>query len=66
MMARYTVYIERDQFPDPERYPDGIAYRSGIIDTDTGEEIDGEGDIETYARARSLALDTLAALTENE
>ena len=61
---RYTIYIERDQFPDPERYPDGIAWRSGIIDADTGEEIDGEGDIATYEEARDLAINTLTRLTE--
>lgn len=60
---RYTIYIERDQFADPQKYPDGVAWRSGIIDADTGEEIDGEGDIATFEEARQLALDTLARLT---
>lgn len=62
---RYTIYIERDQFADPERYPDGVAYRSGILD-ESGEEIDGEGDIATFEEARALCLDTLARLTKYE
>lgn len=64
---RYIIYIERDDFADPQRYPDGIAWRSGILDADKGEEpIDGSGDIATYAEARDLALSTLARLTANE
>lgn len=59
---KYTIYIERDIFADPQRYPDGQAWRSGIID-ENGEEIDGEGDIATYEEARELALSTLARLT---
>lgn len=58
---KYTIYIERDQFPDPERYPDGIAWRSGILD-ENGEEIDGEGDLETFEEAKRLALSTLDRL----
>lgn len=60
---KYTIYIERDQFTDPKRYPNGIAWRSGIID-DKGEEIDGEGDIATYEEARQLALDIFARFTD--
>lgn len=60
---KYTIYIEREQFPDPERYPDGIAWSSGILD-ENGELVDGEGDIETFARARQLALDALASFTD--
>jgi len=59
--VRYTIYIERDQFPDPERYPDGIAWRSGIED-EKGEMIDGEGDLPDYDTARSLVLSTLERL----
>lgn len=57
---QYTLYIERDQAADPQRYPDGIAWRSGILD-EKGEEIDGEGDL-SYEQARTLALSTLARL----
>lgn len=60
--TRYTIYVELDAFPDPEKYPDGIAYRSGVIDQETGEEIDGQGDIATYEEARQLALSTLEFL----
>lgn len=60
---QYTIYIERDQFADLQRYPDGIAWRSGIRD-ENGEEIDGEGDIATYEEARDLAINTLTRLTE--
>lgn len=56
---QYIIYVERDQFPDPERYPDGTAYRSGILDADTGEEIDGEGDLPDFETAKSLAMSTL-------
>lgn len=58
---RYTLYIERDQFADPQRYPDGVAWRSGILD-EKGEEVDGEGDLPDYQTAKTLALDTLARL----
>ena len=64
-MARYTLYIERDAFPDPQRYPDGIAYRSGILD-EAGDEIDGEGDLPDYETVKSLALGALANLIEHE
>lgn len=57
---RYIIYIERDPFADPEKYPDGVAYMSGIVDED--EDIDGNGDIATYEEARELALSTLARL----
>lgn len=59
---RYTIYIELDQFPDPRRYPNGIAYRSGIIDTDTGKELDSQGDIATYDEARDLLLSAISRL----
>jgi len=59
---QYTIYIERDQMPDPKKYPDGIAWRSGIIDATTGEEIDSEGDIETFDRAKELLLSTIERL----
>lgn len=58
---RFTVYVERDQFPDPERYPTGIAWRSGILN-ELGEEIDGEGDLPDYNTAAGLALGTLSRL----
>jgi hypothetical protein len=58
---RYTIYVERDQWPDVQRYPEGIAWRSGILDED-GQEIDGEGDLPDYATARELALSTLSRL----
>lgn len=58
---KYTIYIERDQFPDPEKYPDGIAWRSGVIN-ELGEEIDGGGDLPTYEEARELVMATLGRL----
>lgn len=57
----YTIYIERDPFADPEQYPDGAAWRSGIKDSE-GVEIDGQGDIATYDEARDLAMSTLDRL----
>lgn len=62
--VQYTLYIEQDQFPDPKRYPDGVAYRSGVLD-EKGEEIDGEGDLPDYETARTLALNALANLIPN-
>lgn len=62
---RYTPYVERDEFADPQRYPDGIAWRSGVVD-ERGHEIDGEGDIATYEEAKRLALDTVARLLDRE
>lgn len=56
-----TIYIQLEEFADPERYPDGIAWRSGILD-DHQNEIDGEGDIATYEEAKTLALNTLERL----
>lgn len=58
---RYTVYIERDAFADREKYPDGVAWCSGIMD-DEGELIDGQGDIASYNEARELLLATLERL----
>ena len=58
---KYTIYIEEDQSPDPQRYPSGIAWRSGILNEE-GEEIDGEGDIATYEDARELLLNTITML----
>lgn len=60
-MKRYTIYIEQDPFADPQKYPDGIAWRSGIIDA-SGEEIDGEGDLPDYDTAKELMLSTLTRL----
>lgn len=57
---KYTIYIEKDPFRDPQK-PEGTSWRSGILD-ENGEEIDGEGDIDTYEEARELALNTLARL----
>lgn len=62
---RYTIYIERDAFADTEQYPDGIAWRSGILD-EKDEEIDGEGDIATYEEAEGLAVSTLLRLLGHE
>ncbi len=56
---KYSIYIERDAFADPQKYPDGVAWRSEIHD-ENDDEIDGEGDIATYAEARDLVLSTLA------
>lgn len=61
--ARYTIFIEPEQFPDPEKFPDGIAWSSGILD-ENGELIDGGGDIATYEEAKTLALSTLERLLE--
>ena len=61
--VQYGIFIELDQFADPKRYPNGIAWRSGVLD-DEGSEIDGEGDIATYEEARRLALDTLTRLLD--
>lgn len=58
---KYTIYIEQDQFPDPQKYHKGIAWRSGILD-EKGEEIDGEGDIASFEEAKGLALSTLSIL----
>lgn len=55
---KYTIYVERDSFPDPQKYPDGVAWRSGILD-EKGEELDGGGDFATYEEARDIALGTL-------
>lgn len=57
----YTVYVEHDCAPDPKRYPNGVAWRSGVLDVD-GDEVDGEGDLPDRETARGLALDTLARL----
>lgn len=65
MRVQYTIYIENDVFADPQLYPDGIAYRSGIMD-ENGVEIDSEGDLPDYAQARELALSTLSRFTEKE
>lgn len=59
--SAYIVYVERDQFADPQRFPDGVAWRSGILD-ENGEEIDGQGDIETREEAVLLAVSTLSRL----
>lgn len=62
-MGKYTIYIEREAFPDPKRYSDGIAWHSGILDEDNNE-IDGEGDIATFEEARRLAFSTITRLLE--
>lgn len=59
--VQYIVYVEPDPWADPERYPDGIAWRSGILD-ENGNEIDGEGDLPDYATAKDLAMSTLSRL----
>lgn len=61
---RYTIFIELDPFADLARYPDGVAYTSGVIDSN-GEMVDGQGDIATYEEARELALLTLANLLKH-
>lgn len=57
---RYTIFIEQDDFADPQKHPSGIAWRSGVLDITDGEEvIDQEGDIATYEEAKELALNLL-------
>jgi len=57
----YTVYIQRDPFADPQKYPNGEAWSSGILDIN-GVQLDGHGDIATYEEARELLLNTLERL----
>ncbi len=59
-MPRYTVYLEEDQMPDPQKFPNGGAWRSGIIGEDN-EEIDGEGDL-TREEAKEKLLSALSNL----
>ncbi len=61
---KYTIYIELDPFADPQRYPDGIAWRSGVLDHE-GTEIDGQGDLPDFATAKDLAMSTLDSYLTN-
>lgn len=58
---QYTIYIERDPFADPQKYPDGVAWRSGILDEDN-ELVDDEGDLPDYETAKDLVMSALAQL----
>lgn len=60
-MQKYTIFAERDMFADPQKYPSGVAWRSGVLD-ESGVEIDGEGDLPDYATAKELAINTLSRL----
>lgn len=65
---KYIIYIEPDPSPDPQRYPDGKAWRSGVLldhEEHGTEEIDSEGDLPDYETARDLALNTLTSITKN-
>lgn len=58
-MPRYTVYLEEDQMPDPQKFPNGGAWCSGI--EEGGVEIDGEGSL-TREEAKRKLLSTLNQL----